>query len=236
MSNDKPFVWTDELVLEYGRICYVNNDESKNTTQKLLEFKERKSNQPPIKEERIEVYHVKRIGDSFISQGFKKEPYQVYEMLVTKTITEDKFPLIKQAIEQALNNDTVVGVWREIGMDYYTQDGKKLCEWVAYERLFEQHQDTLNEMSKMYTQSEVDTIREQAFDAGRNMFQITSHGSREFKFKKYNDYLNSLPKEQPYNFGLLVPTGAATNEDGSLKKVKNEDRNTATFTDRELLK
>lgn len=44
-EDTKVFEWTDELVLEYGRICYVQMPPFSNTFQTLIDFKERKSKQ-----------------------------------------------------------------------------------------------------------------------------------------------------------------------------------------------
>jgi len=91
--------------------------------------------------------------------------------------------------------DTVVGVWREIGMDYYTQDGKKLCEWTAYERLFEQNQELMNMLIKMKTESEVDTMMEDTWTQARMLLiekPITGFMGTGLKYHSLQDYKNSL--------------------------------------------
>lgn len=114
------------------------------------------------------------------------EPYQVlgkgyYEFRTSKEIPEDKFPAIKQAIESVINNDFRVHI-----------DGT----WSIH-----------SEWQKTFTQSEVDAIRCDTWDAARMRDdgtwsnQLFPDGKNsQFKYPLIKDWLNSLSlnsKEPP---------------------------------------
>ncbi len=127
MSDPKEFIWTDELAYEYARIYFAENTTHhlKKDPTSIEEFK--KSKEP---KERVEVYKIKPLGDSIVSQGYNKPPYQVYEILTTYKISEDKFPAIKQAIEKVLNpaSDKV----EEMEVLFVTEDGAEMREGDMY--------------------------------------------------------------------------------------------------------
>lgn len=60
---------------------------------------------------------------------------------------------------------------------------------------------------KKYTQKEVDTIREEAFNAGRNCYKVQipngglGYGDLQFKYKDFQDYLNTINNKQSVDTG-----------------------------------
>lgn len=193
----------------------------------------------PIKEERIEVLHV----------GYYKSNDTFFEFQLNKTIPEDKFPLIKQAIEQALNNDTVEDkrgenywngfefacqVLEDMGYDRHTKHPYLLSDCVRakcnkikgeirpnpfYEKFKIKWSVPIQEDfdGKKYTQSQVDTIRKEAFKAAREISLVEGDNriifnehyiqmrnsfincSKYCSYEAYEKTLNSLPKEQSDN-------------------------------------
>lgn len=97
-----------------------------------------------------------------------------YQFCTSTPIANVHFYEINKSIEKVLNNDTVVedNFWDKI---------QNFCD-----REMDKY------ANKKYTQSEVDTIRKEAFEAGRVRDGGLSYGRLRFKYESYEQYLSSL--------------------------------------------
>lgn len=197
MSTDNQpvkFEWTDELVKEFADNVPV--DEMSNDTH-IQQFKA--SKQP--KQERIEI------SDIFeANTNIGRKTYRGYAFTSTSLISTDKFPEIKQAIESVLNNDTEDKDSIKIRASYWKQVQDDL-------RFLEAELDA--NQDKIYTQSEVDTIRRETWEQCRKFIDGHYFYHEGFKYPTLSDYLSSLNSKD---------TGKEYKESwaGQQEKVKEE--------------
>jgi len=90
-------------------------------------------------------------------------------------------------------NDTVVEEHGELGKNYFSSTGEKLCPWSSYERLFEQNQEILERLGNSYSQEQVDAIME---DTWHNCRKINIDKRPWFVYKTLADYKATLPLQQ----------------------------------------
>lgn len=93
-DKDEDVVETLRIVDDKIRIRFLNK-----SSMWLNDFKPSTIEE---KKDRIEVKNIRCVGNSFITESFKKDFYKVYEFLCPE-ISNDKFPAIKEAIEKILN-------------------------------------------------------------------------------------------------------------------------------------
>lgn len=179
MSTDN-FQWTDELAEDFAKDYKKNYSKSFPIDIALSNFKItiEKSKQP--KQERIEVLSMaikKQWGDGKID----------FECQLSYGISKDLFPAIKQAIESVLNNDTEDKDSIKVRAAYWKQVHDDL-------RFLEAELDA--NQDKIYTQSEVDAIREEVFYAAREQAKGKYKYNPEYCFTTFTDYLSSLNSKE----------------------------------------
>jgi len=137
MSNEtKPFEWTDELVEEYLNKCH---NKQGFWMQHFKQSKLQSQDKPqPSSIDRIEVL---KIGNRVDIKTPEWPKAYYLQFCTSKEVHSDKFPAIKQAIEDVLNESDTINI-----------------DWAS---------PPITE--KFYSQSEVDTIRREAWDAAREM-------------------------------------------------------------------
>ena len=196
--NDKTtqpvkFEWNDDLVLEFARFTNSESPTFQGRYADLDQFKA--SKQPDTKEKESCI----KVSDIFLGESDRYHR-GVYCFRTNKEgdISPDKFPVIKQAIENVLNVDVRL-VRNELGTDYYLQDGTKLVPYSSYEMLFEQNQELMEQMSKMFTKSELEEAESKAWGSAREYNSGCWFSPEFMKYPTLEDYrqsLNSINKEE----------------------------------------
>ena len=168
MTEDN-FKWTDELVMEIIGLTHRAgyHKEPAKVYDRVIQFKQSKLQS----QDKPQPSSIDRIE---VSTLVGKEKYAdprctdfIYSFESNSIISPSNFHAIKQAIEQVLNeSDTIDIDW----------SSKPVTE-------------------KYYKQSEVDTIRKESFDAGRNHNGTPKYGFVVWEYPTLQDYLNSLSKE-----------------------------------------
>lgn len=195
-DTDNTFKWTDELVKEF-----LNEGEpiQNDWTKEIEKFKQSKL--PPLSKdkERIEVSHLWQ-HDNFRGNGNDAFWYQ---FCTSKPIEHINNSNLKQAIEQALNSKEEVASYD--GVYFKTKQGERLYTQKEVDEMKNTvvSRGDINDLKRdienlpMYTQSEVDAIREEAFEAGREKVQDwKSLPYWENKYATFQDYLQSLTKDK----------------------------------------
>jgi hypothetical protein len=219
MSTDKKFQWTDELVKEF-----VSRDPSiHRCEQDMADFKASKEvTDTPVQQERIEVKLVCR--NSELSLNNPNNVYSIYIPKKFKTIQHDHtFAKLKQAIEAILNNDT------DTNQPNFKDAYEKLRD--LHQRLYNDYADLINNsMGKIYSQSEVDTIRTNIWWAAR----VKNEGNYRFTFLE--DYLREqeLRIKSPHLF-MGAPTTTPTSNADTKGEAVTDNGNVACFSVNDLL-
>jgi len=128
--------------------------------------------QEVVEPERVEINSL-MTHDNFL--GNKADTYW-YQFCANQPLDGTKFPAIKQAIEQAINDNSPC-----------VFDEKKLQE--RYEEILKN--------PPLYTEADIDKARREGFEAGRLMNiggTITGFMGMGLKFNNYEDYKKSLNK------------------------------------------
>jgi len=157
MKNE--FQWTDELVKEF-MLTYNKVDKLITGVDPIIETMQewKVSHQP----KEPEIIYVK-----VFNEALNDKDQIGYWCSVTRPIPPEKFPAIKQAIEQVLNDDM------ECAFDE--------------EKILARYQELLKN-SPIYTQDQVNKIEEDAFVAGRARVQTPVYVGDTYMSLKYNSF------------------------------------------------
>ena len=196
MDNKTPDnFWNDELVKEFVEGAIRVQDSMPHEVSLdlgILHFK--KSKEHKVEEKRAEILDFRKMPDN------KVELHSMYCFALRGFIPQEKYEAVKQAIERELNNDTVVE-------DKIVFDGERVNKYLIDEFGQTGKTEPLRFYShKRYSQSEVDAIRKEAFEAGRGRYVNQSNGETLYDYPTIQDYISS--SKQPNNEPLSdsIPT------------------------------
>ena len=221
MSNEtKQFEWTDELVMEIIGLTHRAgyHKEPAKVYDRVIQFKQSKLQS----QDKPQPSSIDRIEVTTCGHANWNEPNGgAFIFKTNKPIRYNDFPSekIKQAIEAVLNGDTVVeddivgllrdcvsSTWGNPSLDR-TQElfDKFLLDRKLVNPTLKDVNKTVTKLvneillDKKYSQSEVDTIREETWKAARET-TFSFKGEQDFpnqkiKYPTLQDYLNSLSKE-----------------------------------------
>lgn len=213
MSIEKEFVWNDELVKEfmdkYNNISgWITGIDPRG--DKMKEFKQSKLSNDKGSE-RIKVIGF-RSNDGYVPYEKQQQSWS-YTLNLSKEVIGD-YSEFRKKIEQALNVEDKVVRHVYNSMEFETNAGEKLFLCMRDSGYEIQYFGTTYEFKegkciphiksdKKYTQSEVDTIREDLWNRCRewadgqwsNQFFPDGKNS-QFKYPTLQDYLQSLPENK----------------------------------------
>ena len=189
MAEDN-FKWTDELVMEIIGLTHRAgyHKEPAKVYDRVIQFKQSKlQSQDKPQPSSIDRIEISNVVDANII-GFNN--CNGYGFTSNAPISKDKFPAIKQAIEQAINgkeddNLPMVALdilsriwyygnfkvetanerllyWIMVNLGLYPTNEEQILKRPRYNKLFQMYNEWpshTNTEKRMYTQSEVDTIR-----------------------------------------------------------------------------
>lgn len=189
MDNKTPDnFWNDELVKEFVEGAIRVQDSMHHEVSLdlgILHFK--KSKEHKVEEKRAEILDFRKMPDN------KVELHSMYCFALRGFIPQEKYEAVKQAIERELNNDTVVE-------DKIVFDGERVNKYLIDEFGQTGKTEPLRFYShKRYSQSEVDAIRKEAFEAGRGRYVNQSNGETLYDYPTIQDYISSSkpPNNEP---------------------------------------
>lgn len=159
------FTWDDEKALAFARFTNSESTTFQGRYADLKEFKTKQSKRLFLPKERIEVSKV--CPHMNLTKVYGKEI--VYQFDTSTPISDDTFPLIKQAIEAVLNND-VPPSW--------VKDSKYVVS-----------ADCGKTSINFYTQEAMDKAREQTWEAAR-----LTHPFAGMKYPTLESYLQTIKK------------------------------------------
>ena len=221
MTEDN-FKWTDELVMEIIGLTHRAgyHKEPAKVYDRVIQFKQSKlQSQDKPQPSSIDRIEISNVVDANII-GFNN--CNGYGFTSNAPISKDKFPAIKQAIEQAINgkeddNLPMVALdilsriwyygnfkvetanerllyWIMVNLGLYPTNEEQILKRPRYNKLFQMYNEWpshTNTEKRMYTQSEVDTIREETWKAAR-----LTHSLAGMKYDTLQDYLKSLSENK----------------------------------------
>lgn len=181
MSNETKY--TDSEVMEFAAYySLLSKDDTDFTLFRHFENWKQSKSIPNKQDDRIEVKHLGIHAHFYlgVDTGY-------YQFQLSKPISGNKFPEIKQAIEAVLCEDDCA---IKVRKDYWKQlnDDLKFLE-----AELDANQD------KIYTKSEVDTIREETWNESRKLTtgtSITGFLGTGLKYPTLQDYLKSLSENK----------------------------------------
>ena len=189
-DNKQEFKWTDELVQEF-----LNDKEhpAYDWSKEISQFKNDKLKEHKVEEKRIEVIDFSIMSGWVSAKADSNECGACYSFRINGAIPQERYEAVKQAIERELNNDTVVE-------DKIVFDGERVNKYLIDEFGQTGKTEPLRFYShKRYSQSEVDAIRKEAFEAGRGRYVNQSNGETLYDYPTIQDYISSSkpPNNEP---------------------------------------
>ena len=224
MTEDN-FKWTDELVMEIIGLTHRAgyHKEPAKVYDRVIQFKQSKlQSQDKPQPSSIDRIEVLKIGNRVDIKTPEWPKAYYLQFCTSKEVHSDKFPAIKQAIEQAINgkeddNLPMVALdilsriwyygnfkvetanerllyWIMVNLGLYPTNEEQILKRPRYNKLFQMYNEWpshTNTEKRMYTQSEVDTIREETWKAAR-----LTHSLAGMKYDTLQDYLKSLSENK----------------------------------------